>query len=426
MRKTGYFGTNADKAAAPKGCPIEHGFSPFSNTYHADPYGTLASLRENSPVFYASDLGYLVLTRMDDVSEVLRRPDDFSSENVQWPVHPICDAATEIMAVKDFNPLPVLSNRGDPAHSRIRKHVQAGFSGRRMRVLEPVIRERCQFLVAAMIKAGAPGEFAQSLGHRLPGETIYRLCGFPEIDDAKLFEWSKDRLAFTWGQTDKTKQIAIAESMVAYWKYCVGHVEMRRENPADDLTTELLAARAEDPKALSLEEISSVLYGLSFAGHEIVSYFLANSLINLLRNRDQWAALCADASKIPRAVEEVLRFDSPQTSWRRLAMVDTAIAGINVPAGTQVFLSLGAANHDPEKFENPENFNTERENPHTHISFGRGSHFCLGNRLATIEAVVLIETLTSQIPSLDLVHEEEIKYIPNFTLRGPAALWLKW
>jgi len=426
MAASEYFGSSADSVPKPMGCPVNHDFSPFSDRYRTDPYGTLALLRKNSPAFYASDPGYLVLTRMEDIVDVLRRSEDFSSENVQWPVQPICDAAAEILGVKEFNPLPVLSNRGDPTHSRIRKHVQASFSGRRMQILEPLIRERCGSLVSEMIAAGAPGEFSQSVGHRLPGETIYRLCGFPQSDDARLFDWSKDRLAFTWGQTNETKQISIAQSMVGYWKYCIAHVKMREENPEDDLTTELLEARSKHPDELSLDEISSVLYGLSFAGHEIVSYFLANSLINLLKNRDHWDALCEDRSKIPTAVEEVLRFDSPQTSWRRLALVDTEVAGVTVPAGTQIFLSLAAANHDPEKFNCSDTFDIQRENSHTHISFGRGAHFCLGNRLATIEAIILLETLSAQVPSLDLVREHEIKYISNFTLRGPEALWLKW
>lgn len=426
MSKSAYFDLQDRDGDIPAGCPVDHGFSPFSDAYVADPYRVLAARRAETPVFYAPDLGYLVLTRMADVAEVLRRSEDFSSENVQRPVRPVCAAAQAVLAAEDFNPVPVLSNRGEPVHGRVRKHAQAGFSGRRMRLLEPVIRARCEALVEGMMAGGAPAEFTGSVGHRLPGETIYRLVGFPADDDEMLMDWAADRLAFTWGQADDAAQVAIAESMVAYWRYCTAHVERRRTDPADDLISVLLAVHAADPDALSVAEITSVLYGLSFAGHEIVSYYLANALICLLNHRDQWTAICNDPSLIPGAAEEVLRYDSSQTSWRRVALTDTEIAGVTVPAGTQIFLSLGSANHDPAVFDEPENFDIRRENAAAHISFGRGIHFCLGNRLATMEAVILLETLSARAPDLDFAPDRALSYIPNFTLRGPTDLWLTW
>ena len=146
---------------------------------------------------------------------------------------------------------------------------------------------------------GAPAEFTSSVGHRLPGETIYRLVGFPETDDDMFMGWAADRLVFTGGQADNVAQVAIAESMVAYWLYCTAHVERRRNEPADDMVSELLAVRTDDPDALSVAEITSVLYGLSFAGHEIVSYYLANALIAVLNNRDQWKAICDNPPLFP-------------------------------------------------------------------------------------------------------------------------------
>ena len=134
----------------------------------------------------------------------------------------------------------------------------------------------------------------------------------------------------------------------------------------------------------------------------------------------------AEPARIPAAVEEVLRFDSPQTSWRRVAREDTEIAGARVPAGTRIFLSLAAANHDEAEFDAPETFDISRENARAHISFGRGVHFCLGNRLATMEAVILLETLTARAPTLALAPDRPPAYVPNFTLRGPAELWLTW
>jgi len=145
-----------------------------------------------------------------------------------------------------------------------------------------------------------------------------------------------------------------------------------------------------------------------------------------LSNRDAWDEICQDPGLIPNAVEEILRFNSPQTSWRRVATQDTELAGYKIPAGTQVFLSLGSANHDEAVFDKSETFDIHRKNAKANIAFGRGIHFCLGNRLAIIEATIALETLASRVPFLDLVTDQKFSYFPNFTFRGPVELWLTW
>lgn len=426
MADSAYHKFRTGRAAAPKGCPIDHAFSPFSETYVKNPYAVLEKLRGQSAVFYAEELGYLVLTRMEDVAEVFRNPDLFASENVQDPVLPICDAAAEVLAATDYNPIAVLSNRARPDHTRIRKHAQAGFSSRRMKILEPFIRRRCEALVDGMHLAGAPAEFVSAVANPLPGETIFRFIGFPRADDKDLKDWTTNRLAFTWGKASDAEQIDIARKMLAYWRYCVAFVKARHLAPADDFTSELLAAHDADPGDLGYKEVESVVYGLSFAGHEIVSNLLSNGLINLLSTPGHWTAICQDPGLIPNAVEEVLRFNSPQTSWRRVAVRETELAGYKIPAGTQIFLSLGSANHDEALFDDPGAFDIHRANARAHISFGRGIHFCLGNRLAILEATITLETLARRLPSLSLVKDQTFSYFPNFTFRGPKELWLTW
>ena len=426
MADAAYHKMRREGTPAPEGCPIDHAFSPFSETYLKNPYAVLESFREDRPVFYSEELGYLVLTRMEDVAEVFRSPDIYASENVQDPVLPICDAAAEVLAVADYDPIAVLSNRARPGHTRIRKHTHAGFSGRRMNLLEPFIRQRCETLVDLMKASGTPAEFLTAIGYPLPGETIFRFIGFPEADDRTLKEWTTNRLAFTWGKATEDEQVDIAKKMLAYWRYCVSFVKHRQDEPADDFTSELLAVYKSDPEELGYKEIQSIVYGLSFAGHEIVTNFLSNALISLLSKREHWDEICGNPELIPNTLEEVLRFNSPQTSWRRVATKDTELAGYKIPAGTQIFLSLASANHDETLFENPNSFDLHRANARAHISFGRGIHFCLGNRLAILEAGITLETLVERIPSLALVEGQHFSYFPNFTFRGPKELWLAW
>ena len=426
MTETAYHKIRTERAPAPAGCPVDHAFSPFAPEYVANPYAELAKRREASPIFYSEELGYLVVTRMKDVAAVFTNPDIYSSENVQDPVLPICDAAAEVLSSADYDPIAVMSNRARPDHTRIRKYTQAGFSGRRIRALTPYVRERCEALVDGMLERGAPCEFVAAIGHPLPGETIFRLLGFPRKDDPQLQEWTTNRLAFTWGKATDEEQVDIAKKMLAYWRYCVSFVKYRHAHPADDFTSELLAGHDADPDDLTYKEVESVVYGLSFAGHEIVSNFLGNALVCLLSRRENWETLCADPALIPNALEEVLRFNSPQTSWRRVAARDTEIGGYKVPAGTQIFLSLGAANHDGNLYDDSESFDIRRRNARTHISFGRGIHFCLGNRLALLEARITLETLVQRVPSLRLVDDQLFDYFPNFTFRGPKELRLSW
>ncbi len=421
-----YHNISTPAHAQPTGCPINHEFTTFTPEYLENPYPQLAKLREKDPIFYSEKLGFLVVTKMEDLVEVFRDHDVYSSDNVQNPVFPICDRAAAILAHEDFNPVAVMSNRQQPDHTRIRKHTQTGFSGRRMKILEPYIRRRSQELIDAMIKKGGPVDFVSAFGHPLPGQIIFRFIGFDEADDEQLMSWTGNRLAFTWGNPDEDEQVDIAEKMLKYWRYCREFVASRFNDRKDDLTSELLDAHEANPEELSYREVESIIYGHSFAGHEIVSNYMSNTLLCLLSQRENWLEICNDRTLIPNALEEVLRFESPQTSWRRRTNVDTTIAGVNVPAGTQVFLSLGAANHQPSLFDSPTEFDIRRKNARKHIAFGHGIHFCLGARLARLEAQVAIEALVERLPSLRLVENQQLSYSENITFRGPRELFIDW
>lgn len=426
MAKRAYHEVQRERGAVPEGCPIDHEFSPYSERYIADPYAVLNAKREGEPVFYSEELGYVVVTRFEDVEAIFKNPDAYSSENVQDPVFPICDEAAEILTAADYDPVAVMSNLQRPDHTRIRRYTQGGFSPRRMKILEPIIRRRAEELIDEMIAAGPPVEWVAAVGNPLPGEVIFRLLGFPESDDDQLKEWTNDRLEFTWGKRDKEYQIQVAHNLLAYWRYVVAFCEMRTENPADDFTSELIAAHKEKPDDISFKEVQSVIYGLSFAGHEIVRNLISNSLLCLLGERENWERLCSNPDGVKDAIEEVLRFKSAQTSWRRVTTQETTLGGYTLPAGTQVFMSLAAANHDPRMFDDPETFNLDRANSDSHIAFGRGIHICLGRLLARLEVRIVLETLVRKLPSLRLVDDQAYYYYPNFSFRGPKTLYLTW
>ncbi len=410
----------------PSGCPIDHSFTPLMDAYVADPYPLANELREERPVVYAEPLGFVVVTRMDDVQEVFLNPDVYSSANVQDPVFPICEEAAAILAADDFDPVAVMSNRQEPDHGRIRQFTKKGFSNRRSKTLEPYIRRRTDELIDDLVAGGPPADVIAGLAYPLPGEVIFRFMGFPEADDEQLKEWCADRLAFSWGQPSQEEQVAIAHKMLAYWRYVREFTAAKREDPGDDFASELLADHEANPELLSYREVESILYGLSFAGHEPVTLLLGNALRALLARRDDWQALCDDPERVGGALEEVIRWDSPQIGWRRITTRDTTLAGVDIPAGTQVFLNLAAANHDPRQFDDPEPFDIDRADSRNNISFGKGNHYCLGAKFARFEARVVLEILTRRIPTLELVPDQPFDPFPNISFRGPSRLLVSW
>lgn len=224
MSDQAYHQVDRQRVEPPSGCPVDHEFSPFTRRYIADPYAALADKRQTEPVFFAKQLGYLVVTRMRDVEEIFMNPEIYSSANVQDPVFPICKDAASILAAADYNPVAVMSNRQPPDHGRIRRYTQAGFSPRRMQLLEPVIRARATQLIEQMLRDGSPGEWVSCVGNPLPAETIFRLIGFPATDDEQLKAWTNNRLEFTWGKTAPDEQLEVAENLLAYWRYVVAFV----------------------------------------------------------------------------------------------------------------------------------------------------------------------------------------------------------
>ena len=413
-------------ASAPSGCPVDHTWSPLSDEYLADPYPIAADLRDSSPIFFADQLGYVVVTRMEDILEVFTNPDIYASTIVQNPVFPICDEAAAVLAAPDFNPVAVMSNRPEPDHGRIRVHTRAGFSRRRLTTLEPYIIRRSNELIDDMLGGPQPREFIEAFAFPLPGETVFRFIGFPESDDELLKNWCSDRKSFSWGKPTDAEQVEIAEKMLSYWRYCREFTADKKANPGDDFASELIAAHVAHEDELSYHEVESVLYGLSFAGHEAVTALICNSLLSLLPRREQWDQLCADPSLIVNAVDEVVRFESSQVSWRRVSTEDTTLAGVDIPANTPIFMNFASANRQPDIFEDPTTFDIHRPNAAHNISFGKGIHFCLGAGLAKLEVKLVLEALTAQIPTLRLVDDQEIWSSPNITFRGPEQLLVEW
>ena len=416
-------------------CPVDHRFDPFDAAYLDDPYPELARVRGEHPVFYAPAVDMYVVTRHADVEAVFMDPARFSAAITLSPLFPPPPAATAVLA-EGLGATPTMSNCDPPRHGRIRRHNMKAFSARRMAVLEPVVRARAEAMVSDLLGRRSPTDLVEPLAFPLPAVTIFALVGFPEGDTELLKSWCGDRLSVTWGRPEPDAAEETARNMVAYWRYCedfvAGRLAVVREEerggpPApDDFTTDLLRVHLADPDELSVADVTNVAFGLSFAGHETTTSMLANLIRRVLEHRDQWEALCADPDLIPGAVEEALRYDTSVIAWRRITTQPVEIGGVPLPEGAKLLLLLGAAGRDPARFAEPDRFDVRRPDARAHLAFGKGIHFCLGASLARMQAQIVLELLTRLAPSLTLVEEQELRFPPNVSFRGPRRLLVRW
>jgi hypothetical protein len=287
----------------------------------------------------------------------------------------------------------------------------------------PTVRATTISLLSSV--AGEPRfDLVATLTFPLPATTIFTLMGVPAADVPRLKQWAGVRAGLGWGRPAPEEQIELASQMAAYRGYLRELVALRMDEPGDDLTTDLVAIHREDPERLTPEEIASILFSLSFAGHETTNNLIGNTVRRLLEERSRWEALVADSTLIPTAVEETLRFDTSVPAWRRMTKRPTTLSGVQLPEGAKLLLWLGAAGRDPAVFADPDCFDLTRPNARHHLAFGKGIHFCLGANLARLEATIALEELTARFPRLRLVPDRQLRFHPN-AFRGPQQLWVE-
>jgi cytochrome P450 len=398
---------------------------PFQDPYLADPYPFFARARAATPVFYSPDLDYWVVTRYHDIRYILQTPRLFSAANTLAPLQPICPAAGHVLAEGGFRPIPTLTNLDPPGHARLRRLVNVAFTPRRVRAMEPFVRELTGGFLDERLSSGR-ADLVCDLAWDLPALVIFRVLGIPDEDVPRVKAGAESRLLLMWGRPSEAEQVRLAQGMAAFWCYAETLVASRAERPRDDFTSDLLLARDGDLPALNHHEVTQVVYELLTAGHETTTGLISNALRQLLTHRHAWEEICRDASLIPNAVEEVLRFDSSVIAWRRQTTRAVEIGGVPVPAGANLLLLLGSANRDPAIFEDPEHFDIHRQNAEDHLSLGQGVHYCLGAPLARLEARVVLEELSARLPSLRLVPGQALRFRPNTTFRAPLALLVEW
>ncbi|MFE5563958.1 cytochrome P450 [Amycolatopsis japonica] len=374
-----------------------------------DPYHRLARLREQSP--YSPSDGLVVVGRYEHCARILRH----SQVSSGWERARINRRAEPVS--RNFLTLD------PPDHTRLRRLVTKAFTPRMVTRLEPLIQTETDELLEA---AAGRGRFdvAADLASPMPMSVICGLLGVPVADHARLRAWAAplaqqlDLPQLRPGGQRAAPGVARARADII--RYFRDLIEFRRDTPADDLISRLIAVQ-EDGDQLTESELISTCILLISAGHDTSANLIGNGVLALLEHPDQREQLAARPGYAAAYVEEVLRHDPPVQLVTRVVTADFDLDGFALAEGDLVLMLLGAANRDPDIFPQPEVFDPHRDHAARHLSFAAGPHFCLGAGLARLEAAIVLETLAKRLvdPRLEA---HGVTYKPTFSLRGPERL----
>jgi cytochrome P450 len=395
-------------------------FDPSELAFIADPYPTLASMREDAPVIYDERLDRWLVTRHEDVRTSLRDrrlgrnfrhvgvEGEFKAERLDPHWQAFWDV--ERWSLLFIEP---------PEHTRIRKLVAAAFTPRAVESMREPSETLARELLDSCVERGRFDllyDFAQPYSITL----ICRLLGVPTDRHRDLLDWSHRHVKMYEFDTTEEQAESATQAAAEFREYVLELIADRRRSPQDDMVSGLVEARVEGTQ-LSDDEIVSTVVVLLNAGHEATVNTLGNGVSALLRNPGQWQRLVVGEATAKAAVEELIRFDAPLQLFERWVLEDgVEIAGTPIPRGEVISMLFGSANRDPRVFVEPDRLDVGRPNAAEHIGFGGGIHVCIGAPLARIELEASLRTLAELAPGLELVAEPE--RVPAFVIRGYQAV----
>jgi len=392
-------------------------FNPFADGFTDNPYPQYATLRETAPV-YPHPLGFWVVTRYEDVFGLLRSGASVELRNVD-------SSGLESLRRKDESrKTPLIdgfsmSDRDAPDHTRLRRLVQQAFTPKSIQALAPRIGELVDGMLDRIAEEGG-ADLVPALASPLPFTVIADMLGAPPTDHERIRELSGTLVRSLEPVADPAVMQEIENADAELAVLTAEMIAWKRRNPADDLMTALIEAE-EDGEKLSDDELVAQIQLLYIAGHETTVNLLANGTLALLRHPEQLAALRADPDLMPNAVDELLRYDSPLQSSRRITLEPTVFSGVEIPPGAMVVAALASANRDAARWgEDADTLRLDREGARAHLAFGSGSHHCLGAALARLEASITFERMLKRFPDLALAGD--VTWNGRINVRGVASL----
>lgn len=390
---------------------VQTGFDRFDATFLSDPYPFYKMLYGQPPMVLELELPTALVARYAHVVAALRDPHTFSSAPVR-----------QISQAHIFGGVPTLILTDPPIHTRLRRLVNQAFAPRRIREMEPRIRQITNDLLSKVERMGS-FEAMKDLAEPLPTMVIADVLGIP-ADDYQMFKgWSNALLEVSNVPPGSPPPPGFEEALAEERAYFKVRYEELRRHPGTDLMSMLI--RAQEKDALTFDEVAGFFNLLLLAGNETTTNLIGNGLAALLTHPEQLCLLRRNPSLMPSAIEEMLRWDCPVQATGRNIIHDCEFAGARLRAGTVVVILNGAANRDPAQFPDADRFDITRA-PNDHVAFGEGIHFCLGAALARMEGSIAITSVLDRFPHLRLADGQgEPVHKKSFHVRGLVSLPLK-
>lgn len=391
--------------------------------YLANPYLLYQQLRARGPVFRDEENGGgWVVTNHADVMAGLRDP-HFTAERIDISTDWLPEELRPVLE----QPIYALANQmlfmDPPDHTRMRGLVARAFTPRMIEQLRPRIQQIVDELLEPVEKRGHM-EVIDEFAYPLPAIVIAEMLGVPARDRDRFTVWT-DHFGQLLDSHDLTFEglIEALQGVNEFMEYFRAIIKQQRQHPQDNLMQAMLDAE-EHGDALSENELLGNCVLILAAGHGTTTHLIGNGLLALLRYPEQMELLRADPSLLPGAVAELLRYDSPVQLTSRVAKTDLRIHDTEIQAGQQVTFVLGAANHDPAQFANPDTLDIRRPE-NRHMAFGQGIHFCLGAPLARVEGEIAFGNLLKRFPHMRL-ETENPEWFPSRAFRGLVELPVTW
>jgi len=386
----------------------------LDSTFMHQPYELYARLREEAPVrefVMPHGVKVWIVTRYDDVKIALsdaKVSKDGKRVNEMFAKH---NTGAEPLPAFDDDLTSHMLNADPPNHTRLRKLVNKAFTARRVALMRPWIEHVTDELLDKLAAAGTDTvDLIEGFSIPLPIAVITELIGVPPEDRAEFRRWSSHLVG------SGASPEVVEESSKAVNEYVIRLANAKRLNPGDDMLS-VLATADEGEGGLTEGELVAMVFLLLVAGHETTMNLLGNGTLALLRHPDQFAALRADPSLLPNAIEEFLRYDGPVSlASFRFTTEDLTLGDITVPAGEILAVSTGSAGRDESKFENADTLDITRPTNGHHLAFGHGIHYCVGAALARLEGEIAFGRLLERFPNLALAQEPETLAWRNSTL----------
>jgi cytochrome P450 len=368
---------------------IELYYDPFDTEIDKDPHRVWHRLRDEAPLYYNEKHDFFALSRFDDVNKALLDWDTYRSGR---------GSTLEIIKANITLPPGIILMEDPPIHDLHRGLLSRVFTPRKMNALEPKVRDFCSRSLDPLV--GADGfDFIADLGAQMPMRTIGMLLGIPEQDQVAIRDMLDEGMRIEEGEDFVPP--ANDDYMTAAGEVFADYVDWRADHPSDDLMTELLNAEFEDEtgktRRLTREEILTYIMLIAGAGNETTTRLIGWTGKLLAEHPDQRQDLVEDRSLLPRAIEEILRYEAPSPVQARHVQKDVQHHGEVVREGNVMLLLNGSANRDDRQFPDADRFNIHREGG-PHVSFGYGIHFCLGAALARLEGRVALDEVLNRFP----------------------------